>query len=110
MAIRSPGDEGEQDRAEINFASIPGHLPRCCTGGDGAEADGEMSEFDFKHGPGTRLTEGEMEDIRSEVRLKISRRAYLRKADFEKHGYTDRCGGCSATLRGGEPPAARRAL
>ena len=46
-----------------------------------AEADGEAPEFDFKHGPETRLTKGE-------------------KADFEKFGFTDRCGGCSAILRG----------
>ena len=33
------------------------------TGNDDGEADGEVPEFDFKHGPGTRLTEGEMEEI-----------------------------------------------
>ena len=32
------------------------------TGADDAEADGEVPEFDFKQGPGTRLTEGEKED------------------------------------------------
>ena len=69
-------------------------------GADDKDADGEVPEFDFKHGPGTRLTEGEMEEIKSQVPPKITHRAHLRKADFEKHGFTDRCGGCSAILRG----------
>ena len=70
------------------------------TGADDAEADGEVPEFDFKQGPGTRLTEGEMEEIRARENPRIVHRAHLRKADFDKYGYTDRCGGCSAILRG----------
>ncbi len=35
------------------------------TGTDDTEADGEEPEFDFKHGPGTKLTAGEMEEIKS---------------------------------------------
>ena len=37
--------------------------------------------------------------MRDEAR-RIIHRAHLRKADFDKHGYTDRCLGCSAILRG----------
>ena len=70
------------------------------TGNDDGDADGEVPEFDFKHGPGTRLTEGEMEEIQANKAPKILHRAHLKKADFEKFGYTDRCGGCSAHLRG----------
>ena len=32
------------------------------TGDEDAEADGEVPEFDFQHGPGTRLTKGELEE------------------------------------------------
>ena len=31
---------------------------------------------------------------------KLVHKAHLRRADFERHGYTDRCAGCSAILRG----------
>ncbi len=68
-------------------------------GTDDAKADGEVLEFDFKHGPGTRLTAGEMEEIKTQVQPKIIHWAHLEKADFEKYGITDRCGGCSALLR-----------
>jgi hypothetical protein len=49
-----------------------------------------MPEFDVRKGPGRQLN----------VAPKITQRAHLRKSDFEKHGYTDRCTGCSALLRG----------
>ena len=74
-------------------------------GEDDSEADGENPEFDYTHGPGTRLTEGEKEAIRAQEKPQIIHRAHLRKSDFEKYGFTDRCGGCSAILRGlnGQP-------
>ena len=77
------------------------------TGGNDADADGEIPEFDFKRGPGTRLTQDEMGVIKARGDPMVVHRAHLRKADFETHGYTDRCGGCSATLRGlrGQPHA-----
>ena len=53
------------------------------------EADGELPEFDVKKGPGRQLTEEEKQGV-----------AHLRKADFDKHGYTDRCPRCSVILRG----------
>jgi hypothetical protein len=31
---------------------------------------------------------------------RITHRAHLRRSDLDKHGYTDRCAGCSAILRG----------
>ena len=66
------------------------------------EADGEALEFDVKHGPGRELTEEEKKELRTGVAdgPGIVHRAHLRKADFERFGYTDRCGGCSAILRG----------
>ena len=64
------------------------------------EADGDMPEFDVKAGPGRNLTEEEKMDIMSREVPRIVHRAHLRKTDFEKHGFTDRCPGCSAILRG----------
>ena len=32
--------------------------------------------------------------------MKIVRRAHLKKSDFERYGFTDRCPGCSALIRG----------
>ncbi len=70
------------------------------TGTDDTEAAGEVLEFDLKHGPGTSLAAGEVEEIKSQVQPKITRRAHLKKADFEKHRFTDRCGGWPAFARG----------
>ena len=64
------------------------------------EADGDMPEFDVKASPGRNLTEEEKADIMSTKAPRIVHRAHLRKTDFEKHGFTDRCPGCSAILRG----------
>ena len=64
------------------------------------EADGDMPEFDVKQGPGRTLTEEEKHDISTNEAPKIVHRAHLRRTDFDKHGYTDRCPGCSAILRG----------
>ena len=67
------------------------------------DEDGEMPELDIKHGPGTRLTAGEMEGIQARVDPEITHRAHLSKSDFEKFGYTDKCRGCAAKLRGMKP-------
>ena len=64
------------------------------------EVDGDLPEFDVKQGPGRKLTEEEKQEISTNEAPKIVHRAHLRKADFDKHGYTDRCPGCSAILRG----------
>ena len=64
------------------------------------EADGDMPEFDVKQGPGRTLTEEEKHEISTNEAPKIVHRAHLRRTDFDKHGYTDRCPGCSAILRG----------
>jgi hypothetical protein len=70
------------------------------TGKGDPEADGELPEFDVKQGPGRRLTPGEVEEIATKETLDIARRAHLRKTDFDKFGFTDRCPGCSAMIRG----------
>jgi hypothetical protein len=64
------------------------------------EADGDLPQFDVNNGPGRKLTEQEVEDIRASDIPKIVRRAHLRREEFGKHGYTDGCPGCSALLRG----------
>ena len=64
------------------------------------EADGDLLDFDVKSGPGRKLTEQEKTEISMNEGPKIVHRAHLRRADFDKHGYTDRCPGCSALLRG----------
>jgi hypothetical protein len=67
------------------------------TGIEDAVADGDAPEFDFKHGPGTMLTESEIEGLRGQEVTKNIHRAHLKKTDFEKYGYTDRCGDPSWT-------------
>ena len=67
------------------------------------EADGEIPEFDVKHGPGRRLTSSEVEEIQTKDKSNIVHRAHLRRADFERFGFTDRCPGCSAIIRGLKP-------
>ena len=69
-------------------------------GGGDKEADGDLPEFDVKKGPGRRLTEEEKREIATNEVPKIVHKAHLRRTDFDKHGYTDRCPGCSAILRG----------
>ena len=69
-------------------------------GGGDKEADGDLPEFDVKKGPGRQLTEEEKQDIMRDEAPQIIHRAHFRKADFDKHGYTDRCPVCSAILRG----------
>ena len=74
------------------------------------EVDGDMPEFDVKAGPGRNLTEEEKADIVSGEAPRIVHRAHLRKTDFEKHGFTDRCPGCSAIFAGSQYSAAFRAV
>ena len=69
-------------------------------GSSDKEADGDLLEFDVKKGPGRQLTEEEKQDIMRVEAPRIIHRAHFRKADFDKHDYTDRCPGCSAILRG----------
>ena len=64
------------------------------------DADGDLLDFDVKSGPGRKLTEQEKTEIAMNEGPRILHRAHLRRADFDKHGYTDRCPGCSALLRG----------
>ena len=63
-------------------------------------ADGDFPEFDVKKGPGRQLTEEEQRGIVTSEAPRIIHKAHLRKDDFEKHGFTDRCPGCSSLLRG----------
>ncbi len=73
------------------------------------DEDSEMPELGIKHGPCTRLTAGEMEDIQAREDPETVHRTHLTKADFDKFGYIDKCGGCSAKLRGMRPqPNAER--
>ncbi len=69
-------------------------------GKDDNEADGDIPKFDVKSGPGRKMNEQEVEDIRTSDAPKVVHRAHLRRGDFDKYGYTDRCAGCSAILRG----------
>ena len=64
-------------------------------------AEGEQSRFDFKAGPGVRMSEEEM----AKVLLKepVIHRTHRFKKDFVEHGFTDRCPGCSALLRDMHP-------
>ncbi len=85
---------------------MAGREPRVGAGGPvehgkgDEEANGEIPEFAFTHGPGTRLTEGEVKELRSKENPQIVHRAHLRRAAYDQFGFNDRCGGCSALLRG----------
>ena len=57
----------------------------------------------MKHGPASRLTAAEIEEIVTKPSLNIIHRAHLQKDDFKKQEYMERCGGCSAMLRGMRP-------
>ena len=46
------------------------------------------------------MTEEDKQDIMRDEAPRITDRAHFRMSDFDKHGYTDRCPGCSAILRG----------
>ena len=80
-------------------------------GKDDPDVDGEVPDFDVSKGPGRRLTDEEKKEIEGNEPERLVHRAHLRRGDFEKYGYTDRCPGCSAMLRGlhGQPhsPACR---
>ena len=64
-------------------------------------AEGEQSRFDFKAGPGVRMSEEEQ----AKVLLKdpVTHRTHRFKKDFVQHGFTNRCPGCSALLRDNIP-------
>ena len=64
------------------------------------DTDGDVPEFDVTHGPGRGLTRGEMEEMATQETPSIVHRAHLTKKDFDKFGFTDRCPGCSAIIRG----------
>jgi hypothetical protein len=97
--VRTVRQVQEKARWQIGNLQWVKFAPWNAGAGD-AEADGETPEFDFKHGPGLRLTPGEMEEIKARENPMIVHKAHLKKADFEKFRYTDRCRGCSAMLRG----------
>ena len=70
-------------------------------GREDKDADGDLPEFDFKSGPGARMTEEDMEHIAMMGKPdRGPHPAHLSKKDFETYGYTDRCQGCSTLLRG----------
>ena len=89
----------EEDRWSLSNVDLVKVVPWNFGAGD-EEADGEIPEFDAKHGPATRLTAAEMEEIAARPDQHIAHKAHLKKEDFMKYGYTERCGGCSAMLRG----------
>ena len=74
------------------------------------DADGDVPEFNVTQGPGRRLTQGEMEEMATQETPSIVHRAHLTKKDFDKFGFTDRCPGCSAIIRGLRVHPACRAL
>lgn len=67
-------------------------------------ADGDAADFDFRNGQGAAMTQEEVEEIRHQgASGQKPHTAHIVKKDFEKHGYTDRCAGCSAMLRKMDP-------
>ena len=73
-------------------------------GKEDKEADGDAPEFDTKNGPGVAMSREEVEGVQhQEVSERGPHAAHIFKKDFEKHGYTDRCPGCSTILRKMKP-------
>ena len=65
------------------------------------ERDGVASEFEFKNGPGARMKDEEVEKVIGRGPTdRAPHPAHVGKKDFDVHGYTDRCPGCSTILRG----------
>ena len=90
----------EEDRWAIANLDLVRHVP-WNLGNDDKEADGLASEFDFKNGPGARMTAEEVENIASKGPSgREPHPAHLSKKGFEEHGCTDRYPGCSTILRG----------
>lgn len=69
-------------------------------GKDDPEADGYQPYFDVRSGPGRRLTDEDKKSIATDDAERTVHPAHLWKRHFEKHGFTDRCSGCSSILRG----------
>ena len=61
--------------------------------------DGKATSFDFKKGLGARMAREDVEEVASKSPSGIApHHAHIHTADVEKHGYTDRCPGCSTIL------------
>ena len=72
--VRRVPEEERWDAGNLEWVkAVPWNMGK----GD-TEADGEAPEFDVKHGPGRRLTPGEVEDVAAKEDLKIVHRAHLK--------------------------------
>ena len=90
--LRRRPDEEKWDAENLQLV---GGVPWRTSDSD-AKADGEAWKMDVP--PAIPTTTGEVEeDGWKEV---VPRRAGLRREDFEKHGYSGGCPGCTALLRG----------
>ena len=69
-------------------------------GAEDTEADGDTTEFDFKSGPGVKMTKDDVDEVEQKGPSgRQTHHAHIFKKDFEKHGYTIRCPGCSTIFR-----------
>jgi len=81
-----------QDRWDPSSADLVKHVPWRSSEGD-PDGDGEVPEV-------IRLAPDAVPPEREVVEEKLPRNASIAKADLEKHGYSARCPGCQAILRG----------
>ena len=63
-------------------------------------ADGEALKMEVPEAVRMAPEEEKEEEEEEEEELVVPRNVYLRKADFETHGYSKDCRGCKAVLRG----------
>ena len=62
---------------------------------DDPDADGPIPELAIPIFPGVAVGPSVL------ARESVPRRGYIKKEDFERHGYTPKCNGCKALLQGG---------
>ena len=89
-----------QTRWEVANLEWVRHIPWNTAGND-PNAEGEQSSFDFKAGPGVKTSAEDIEGVlvRDASSHQLPHRTHRFKKDFDTHGYTDRCPGCSSVLR-----------
>ena len=82
---------------QTNIELIGGVPWRTNADGEEEEADGAMPD-EVIHIEAKQMEPEEAEETKSKI--EVPRSFMIRKADLEKHGYTSKCPGCQASIRG----------
>ena len=87
----------EEERWDKKNLEMAGGVPWRTSGTD-KNTDGEALRMDVPEA--VRMAPEEEEKVAEKEDLVVPRNLYLKKADFEKHGYSKDCRGCKSLLRG----------